>query len=145
MIVILNIVLKQVLQVLVRFEKHWTQSEQESAYAVLAFVSQLLNSVLVLLLVNARSSASATINASLSSNQKTSWWVGVTQPDCMCWEWRAVCCLLFKRIMPDKMVSVTTGTTIDSVGGEAYLGKPAAVQELLFVAAHLSTLCATCW
>lgn len=44
---------------------------------MLAFVSQLLNSVLVLLLVNARSSvASAAINASLSSGatgKYTSW------------------------------------------------------------------------
>jgi hypothetical protein len=50
---------------------------QERAYAVLAFVSQLLNSVLVLLLVNARvSAASQAINDTLSSgaaSQYTSW------------------------------------------------------------------------
>jgi hypothetical protein len=78
-IVILNIVLKQVLQVLVRFEKHWSQSDQEKAYAILAFVSQLLNSVLVLLLVNARSNiASNTINSTLSNSERTSWCVVAT-------------------------------------------------------------------
>lgn len=50
---------------------------QERAYAVLAFVSQLLNSVLVLLLVNAQSSiASAAINGALSNgaaSRYTSW------------------------------------------------------------------------
>eukprot|EP00775_Hariotina_reticulata_P011394 gene11394-11542_t len=73
-IVVLNIALKAILQVLVRFEKHWTQSDQETAYAVLAFVSQLLNSVLVLLLVNAHSSvASSIIMQTLSGSQTTSW------------------------------------------------------------------------
>lgn len=73
-IVVLNMVLKQALQLLVSFEKHWTKSDQERQYAVMAFVSQLLNSVLVLLLVNARSSsASAVINSTLSGNNKTSW------------------------------------------------------------------------
>lgn len=95
MIVILNIVLKQVLQVLVRFEKHWSQSDQEKAYAILAFVSQLLNSVLVLLLVNARSSiASNTINSTLSGNQRTSWcvWMPFTA-GALCMVARAtVCC-----------------------------------------------------
>lgn len=50
---------------------------QERAYAVLAFVSQLMNSVLVLLLVNAQSStASAYINQALSSgtNSKYTQW-----------------------------------------------------------------------
>lgn len=46
---------------------------------MLAFVSQLLNSVLVLLLVNAQSSiASAAINGALNSgsaSKYTSWWV----------------------------------------------------------------------
>lgn len=50
---------------------------QERAYAVLAFVSQLLNSVLVLLLVNAQSNiASAAINGALSNgaaSRYTSW------------------------------------------------------------------------
>lgn len=64
------------MQMLVRFEKHWTQSAQERAYAVLAFVSQLLNSVLVLLLVNARSgAASSAINQRLGGRQTTSWCV----------------------------------------------------------------------
>lgn len=36
------------------FEKHWTKSDKERAYAVAAFVSQLLNSVVILLLVNAQ-------------------------------------------------------------------------------------------
>jgi len=63
-------------QVLVRFEKHWTQSDQETAYAVLAFVSQLLNSVLVLLLVNAHShTVSSAISQTLSVSQTTSWCV----------------------------------------------------------------------
>ena len=44
-------------QVLVGFEKHWTQSGKERAYAITAFVSQLLNSVVVLLLVNAQASS----------------------------------------------------------------------------------------
>jgi hypothetical protein len=52
-------------------------TSQERAYAVLAFVSQLLNSVLVLLLVNAQSSiASSYINGALSSgsaSKYTSW------------------------------------------------------------------------
>lgn len=56
-------------QVLVRVEKHWTQSDQERAYAVLAFVSQLLNSVFVLLLVNARTTA---LNTVLSSRTASS-------------------------------------------------------------------------
>jgi hypothetical protein len=82
-IVLLNIILKQLLQGLVRFEKHWSQSDQEKAYAILAFVSQLLNSVLVLLLVNARSSiASNTINSTLSNNEKTSWCVFILIPAC---------------------------------------------------------------
>lgn len=73
-LVLLNIVLKQALQLLVSFEKHWTKSDQERQYAVMAFVSQLLNSVLVLLLVNARSSsASAIINNTLGSDQRTKW------------------------------------------------------------------------
>jgi hypothetical protein len=50
---------------------------QERAYAVLAFVSQLLNSVLVLLLVNAQSSiASEIINKELNNgaaSKYTSW------------------------------------------------------------------------
>lgn len=72
--VILNIILKQALQLLVSFEKHWTKSDHERHYAVMAFVSQLLNSVLVVLLVNARSSsASAVINKSLSGDKRTSW------------------------------------------------------------------------
>lgn len=109
---LLNFVLKSILQLLVEFEKHWTQSDkvrgvvvvctkfvqhhkshvkpdrfllcarvstsmQERAYAVLAFVSQLLNSVLVLLLVNAQSSiASAVINGALNrgtASRYTSW------------------------------------------------------------------------
>jgi hypothetical protein len=45
---------QRLLQLLVTFEKHWTKSDKERAYAVAAFVSQLLNSVLVLLLVNAK-------------------------------------------------------------------------------------------
>ena len=53
-IVFINLVLKLLLQLLVAFEKHWTKSDKERAYAVAAFVSQLLNSVLVLLLVNAK-------------------------------------------------------------------------------------------
>jgi hypothetical protein len=40
--------------VLVGFEKHWTKSDKERAYAVAAFVSRILNSVLVLLAVNAQ-------------------------------------------------------------------------------------------
>jgi hypothetical protein len=47
-------ILHDALQVLVAFEKHWTKSDKERSYAVTAFVSQLLNSVLVLLLVNAQ-------------------------------------------------------------------------------------------
>lgn len=41
-------------QVLVAFERHWTKSDKERTYAVAAFVSQMLNSVVVLLLVNAQ-------------------------------------------------------------------------------------------
>lgn len=52
-VVVINIMLKALLQLLADFEKHWTKSDKERAYAVAAFVSQLLNSVLVLLLVNA--------------------------------------------------------------------------------------------
>lgn len=54
LIVVINNVLLVLLQGLVAFEKHWTKSDKERAYAVAAFVSQLLNSVLVLLLVNAQ-------------------------------------------------------------------------------------------
>jgi hypothetical protein len=54
LIVVINSVLTVLLQVLVAFEKHWTKSDKERAYAVAAFVSKLLNSVLVLLLVNAQ-------------------------------------------------------------------------------------------
>jgi hypothetical protein len=53
-VVAINLVLKALLQGLVAFERHWTRSDKARAYAVEAFVSQLLNSVLVLLLVNAK-------------------------------------------------------------------------------------------
>jgi len=68
LIVVINNVLTVLLQVLVGFEKHWTKSDKERAYAVAAFVSQLLNSVMVLLLVNAQLvNVSDAINTGLSS------------------------------------------------------------------------------
>ena len=74
MIVALNLLLKNLLLLLVAFEKHWTRSDEERAYAVLAFVSQLLNSVLVLLLVNARlDSVSQVINSGLNSSKTGQW------------------------------------------------------------------------
>ncbi len=42
-----------ILELLMSVEVHNTRSERECEYAVLAFVSQILNSMLVLLLVNA--------------------------------------------------------------------------------------------
>jgi hypothetical protein len=73
---LLNVALKTILSFLVKWEKHWTRSEEESAYAIQAFVSQLLNSVVVLLLVNARlDSVSEAINSGLDANKTSRWWV----------------------------------------------------------------------
>ncbi len=73
-IVFLNIILKTALWLLVGFEKHWSRSEAERAYAVVAFVSQLINTVVVLLLVNAKfDSAVYTINQGLQQGDSTSW------------------------------------------------------------------------
>jgi hypothetical protein len=73
-IVALNLLLKNVLLLLVGFEKHWTRSDEERAYALLAFVSQLLNSVLVLLIVNARlDSVSQLIDSGLDSSKTGQW------------------------------------------------------------------------
>ncbi len=62
-------------QVLVHLEAHWTHSGREHDYAVLVFVGQLLNSALVLLVVNAAPVA----DASRQSDQVRGsvWWVGV--------------------------------------------------------------------
>eukprot|EP00798_Chlamydomonas_sp_ICE-L_P025857 gene25857-11529_t len=49
----LNQALKLVLEWLLLIECHWTLSSQEMTYSVIAYVAQLLNSVVVLLLVNA--------------------------------------------------------------------------------------------
>lgn len=68
LVVAVNNALVLLLQLLASFEKHWTKSDRERSYAVAAFVSQLLNSVVVLLLVNARAGrASEAINSGLSS------------------------------------------------------------------------------
>lgn len=73
-IVVLNMLLKAMLQVMVGFEKHVTKSASERAYAYLAFGSQLLNSVLVLLLVNAKfDQARAAINAGLLGESHQIW------------------------------------------------------------------------
>lgn len=59
-IAVLNIVLKLFVQVLAAAEKQWTRSEMEMSFCVVAYTSQLLNSVLVVLLVNARPNARST-------------------------------------------------------------------------------------
>ncbi|GBF87433.1 dynein heavy chain axonemal protein [Raphidocelis subcapitata] len=71
LIVLINYVLTVLMQVLVGFEKHWTKSDKERAYAVAAFVSRILNSVLVLLAVNAQmGSVSSAINSGLGASSK---------------------------------------------------------------------------
>ncbi|KAI8468596.1 MAG: hypothetical protein J3K34DRAFT_477538 [Monoraphidium minutum] len=74
-VVVINLLLKALLQVLVAFERHWTKSDKERAYAVAAFVSQLLNSVLVLLAVNAKmETVSAAINSGLTRSSAQGRW-----------------------------------------------------------------------
>lgn len=59
-IAVLNITLKLFVQFLAAKEKAWTRSAMEKSFCVVAYLSQLLNSVLVVLLVNARTNAKST-------------------------------------------------------------------------------------
>lgn len=67
----LNLALKYALVGLLTFERHWTLSGLEWCYAWLAFAAQLLNSAVVLLLVNCsqlRGAASFTVNGTAAVN-----------------------------------------------------------------------------
>ena len=55
----INYALRVTIEYLVVFEKHWTLSEQHKTYAFVVFLAQVLNSALVLMLVNASPAASA--------------------------------------------------------------------------------------
>jgi hypothetical protein len=103
-IVSINLLLKAVLQALVRFEKHWTSSDQEAAYAWQAFVAQLLNSVVVLLLVNARATAADAVNEALLRDVKTSWYVRCF---CNCWQWLHVQCVACQCSLYMELTSCT--------------------------------------
>mmetsp|Transcript_24198 Transcript_24198/g.66238 ORF Transcript_24198/g.66238 Transcript_24198/m.66238 type:complete len:1512 (-) Transcript_24198:750-5285(-) len=59
-VVVLNVALKLFVQFLSAREMQWTRSEMEMSFCVVAYTSQLLNSVLVVLLVNARPNARST-------------------------------------------------------------------------------------
>jgi len=59
-VVVLNVALKLFVQFLSAREMQWTRSEMEMSFCVVAYTSQLLNSVLVVLLVNARPNAQST-------------------------------------------------------------------------------------
>ncbi|KAF5840292.1 hypothetical protein DUNSADRAFT_17261 [Dunaliella salina] len=72
-IALLNITLKLLVQFLGNYEMHWTQSNKERSFAVVAFISQLLNTVLVLLLVNARPAADATPDGERVGEQNIQW------------------------------------------------------------------------
>mmetsp|Transcript_8781 Transcript_8781/g.23606 ORF Transcript_8781/g.23606 Transcript_8781/m.23606 type:complete len:1501 (+) Transcript_8781:117-4619(+) len=72
-IALLNISLKLLVQFLGQFEMHWTQSDKERSFAVVAFISQLLNTVLVLLLVNARPAANATPSGDRVGEDNIQW------------------------------------------------------------------------
>lgn len=72
-IFVLNQLLRAVLRYVIKVEKHWTWSDEEAAFANLYFVSQLMNSVLVLVLVTAQvRSASIVIND--ASNSASGGW-----------------------------------------------------------------------
>lgn len=53
-IALMNAVLKESLSFCVRYERRWTRSKQERSYALLCYLSQLINTVVVLLVVRLR-------------------------------------------------------------------------------------------
>jgi hypothetical protein len=59
----INVALRTIISYLVVFEQHWTETDQGQSYAVMTFIAQLLNSALVLILINASPAAKATQGA----------------------------------------------------------------------------------
>ncbi|KAF5829937.1 hypothetical protein DUNSADRAFT_15293 [Dunaliella salina] len=72
-IAVLNIVLKLFVQFLAAAEKQWTRSEMEMSFCVVAYTSQLLNSVLVVLVVNARPNARSTETGERVGEEDIQW------------------------------------------------------------------------
>ncbi|MEW5314470.1 MAG: hypothetical protein WDW38_005967 [Sanguina aurantia] len=66
-IALVNAAVKEGLSLCVRYERRWTRSKQERSYALLCYLSQLINTVVVLLVVNASAVGRATERSSSSS------------------------------------------------------------------------------